>query len=284
MITRALYRYLTDPRHLSGHPAEKFVEDVTVSGVVCTNRNEVRELIRSKVGKQIYAERRPQDSSAHTAVTLRTIGGNREYSTAGGCPWQISLIQVDVWCRGGDEVLRGNAVCRALQLAVDGFHHDYWDDIYIGEVAIERESMSLFPPVDGSDTWTYQESFDIAVHHQVPAAEHPLERLQAVVEFRDGFDVGDWLRITGENSIVPSNREIATVEWWLYIGDYDVHYGPYAAQHTEAFEALGLDVLIVPLGIELERGGFWILNAVTVRMRIVDNTGTISEVTEVQSG
>lgn len=176
MITQSLYRYLTEATDLAGHASQPFLQPQTVSGVVCTNRNEVRELLRSKVGKQFYAERLPQDASAHTAVTLRTISAGREYSTAGSCPWQTTVVQVDVFTRGGDALLRGDAVVKLLTLAIESYRNDYWDTVYIGDVTIERETMGLFPPNDGSDSWTCQQGFDVLIHHAAHAAEFaPLE-------------------------------------------------------------------------------------------------------------
>lgn len=213
MITQALYRYLTDPRNLTGHAAVRFSADQVVAGVAYRDRNQVREQIRARVGKSFFAGRRPQNGRSPTAVTLRLISSTIDESLAGVCPWRVSVVQVDVWTRGGDAAIRGSVLATLLELATVGYHGDSWDETWIGDVTLERPAEPVpVAPVDGSDLWTFVNSFDLRIHHAAVGAEYPITPLEPVLEFLTPRGVGEWFSVSAESSRIPENRSITNVQ------------------------------------------------------------------------
>lgn len=279
MITRALYDYLTDNRDLTGHAAERFRTDQIVEGMTCRTRNDARRFLRSRVGNQIFAERRPQESDAHTAITLRRISSTAEFSLSGTEPFQQSLLQLDVWTRGGEAVKRGYIIAKLLELATSSYHHDYWGTTYIGDVTIERELSSFNLPADGSDYWTHNENFDVLVHHATPAAAYPTRQLQTVITFLTAYNAGDWFKVSVRDSIIPENRTLDTIRWQVTTSsltfDTTVDLETVANTATVVYADRVLEIKRT-LGLESL--------PVIVRATLTDDTGTTSTAQEIQSG
>lgn len=280
MITQALFDYLTDASDLTGHPAERFRSDVTVGEHTLRNRNDARAVIRAAVGRSIYLGRRPEASPSPTAVSLRTVTEIPDVALSGGRPASMTLLQVDTWTRGPMSAKRGHRVARLLQVATHGYHGANWGDVWIGEATVERASLQVIPPGDGSDDWTHQHSFDLMVHHVIAAAEYPSRTLTAQVEFLTGYDAGDYLKLSAASTIIPENRELTSLSWYvsctngnLTVSDVAPHEG--LDESTHRGTGLQLEVL---------RGITFIGVPITAQVTVTDDTGETDQTEETQSG
>lgn len=214
-VKQALYRYLTDPRSLPGHPAERFARPRVVGEVSCLSRNDARQALRDRVGKAIYSERIPQNAG-HTAIELKTITVESEYGVAGEEDQRQELILATVHAKHGDAPARANNTAALLRLAVSGYHGDKWGDTYIGECLVESESTQVFSPGDSSDDWTHAVTLDLSVRYQAEdTAYYPA---QTLTTFLDVLKTGTQLRLSSLRSIVVPNRPLATAHWVIRDG------------------------------------------------------------------
>lgn len=280
MIARALFDYLTDARDLEGHPAERFRQDVTIGDHLCRNRNDARQAIRSTVGRAIYLGRRPEASSSHTAITIRIVTSIPDVALSGSRPASMTLLQIDTWTRGNMSARRGSRVSELLQVATAGYHTDYWGDVWIGETTVERSSLQVVPPSDGSDSWTHQHSFDLMVHHVSAAAEYPSRALSAELEFLTAYDAGDWLKMSAATSTIPENRAISSLTWDITCSKGTLNVpsvGPNQPLDEATYRGTGLQ-------LEVLRGSTFIGVPITAQVTVVDDTGEISETEVIQNG
>jgi len=214
-VNVALYRYLTDQRALPGHPAERFAKPRVVGEVTCLTRNDARQAIRDRVGKQIYLERVPQ-SVGHTAIELRTITSESEYGIAGEEDHGLELLLATVHARQADAAMRANNTASLLRLAISGYSGDYWGDTYIGECLVESQSTQSTPPGDGSDDWTHSVTLDVSVRYSAnDTATYPSDLLRTVI---DVLQTGSQLRLSTLRSVVVPNRPLATAHWVIRNG------------------------------------------------------------------
>ena len=280
MITQAIFDYLTDAADLTGHAAERFRADVVVGDATLRNRNDARREIRSTVGRSIFLGRRPEDSNAHTAISLRVVTAIPDVALSGSRPATMTLVQIDTWTRSGQAAQRGDRVSQLLQVALGGYHGDVWGSAWIGEATIERASVNVIPPGDGSDDWTHQRSFDLMVHHVTPAAEYPSRQLAAQLVFLTDYDVGTWLKMTAAGSTVPENREISTLSWNITCTNGSLavpNVGPHQALDEATYRGTGLQ-------LEVLRGSTFIGVPITAEVTVTDDTGQQSTTEVLQDG
>lgn len=215
-VRQSLYRYLTDNRALPGHPAQRFASDRVVGELKLKTRNDARQALRDKVGREIYADRIRQKSAAHTAIELRTVSSEAEYALKGEHDISRELLLINVYARGSDAAQRATNTAALVRLAISGYAGDYWDSTYIGECLIESESTQSFAPGDASDDWTHLMTLDASVSYRnTRAALYPQDMLQAVVRVTK---TGTQLRLDSTRSIVSEGRPLTTAQWVLRDG------------------------------------------------------------------
>ncbi len=164
MILKATYDYLTDPIDAVAFADVPFRYPAEFAGLIVTSRNDARRELRSRVGLEIYAARRPQKSSQHSAVTLRLISCNRELETVGEHDLAEAFVQVDCWARGGDAAQRSEVIATLVRLATVGSHSCTWGQVKILGVSIARESQQVQLSDQGSSVWDFSSSIDLRIH------------------------------------------------------------------------------------------------------------------------
>lgn len=212
-ITQSLYDYLVDPTELTGHPARKFRVPQSLNGWTIETRNDARRYFRDQVGRSIYADRRPTDSNAHTAVVLKTLASDPNFDLAGADAENTHFIEVNVLTRAVDSARRCMLIGKLIELACSGFHHDYWGETYIGECTVDRDGSNVFEPIDASDNWTHRYTVDMKVIHDDVMPVFSMIPLQAVITYPNGFGEGASFIFDAAASIVPEGREIVNVAW-----------------------------------------------------------------------
>lgn len=283
-IKAALYDYLTDRRDLTGLPALPFERARTVCGLSITNRNDARRWLRDKIGDAIYAQRRPR-GAAHTSITLRTASEQTEYGVDGAVEGSQEFVSITVYARGGDAALRAETVANLLKLAIDGYHHDAWGGVAIGEAVLDSKSTRETSPPDGSDDWEFEVNLDFSILYTDESNPvYPTEQLTAVVMFVDGVDQGTALRLTVDESIVPVGRAISSVTWVVRTGTVD---GPVAVTITGHPDvAAGVANVTGTKGSpSIDRTAYSLSAvAVYVSLSITDDAGTVSTAEGLQDG
>lgn len=184
MLLRSLKRYLIEPKNLTGHAAEPFERPQVLDEMTLLTRNDARRYIRDRVGQHVYAARRPiKSDSAHTAVTLRQISDDSLLPLVGEDDTLASVIQVDVWTRGGDADYRATQTGKLIRIAVNNYY-GMWSNSRITGVAVRRQGMLPLPPGNATDEWPYNYSMDIEVKHIEAAAIYPINVLTARITTR----------------------------------------------------------------------------------------------------
>ena len=212
-ITQSLYNYLMDPADLTGHPARKFQAAQTINGWTIANRNDARRYLRDQVGRAIYADRRPQDTNAHTAVILRTLGSDPNYDLAGADAENVHFVEVAVLAKTTDSARRCQTISKLIELSCSGYHGDYWGDTYIGECTVDRDGSDVLEPGDASDHWTHRYTMDLRITHDDVAPIYPSTPLQAVITFPLAFGEGDSFLMSAAGSVIPEGRTLADIAW-----------------------------------------------------------------------
>ena len=205
----ALYRYLTSPGDLPGLPAKLFERPRTVNGLTCTNRNDARRWFRDRVGVAVFADRVPQGSH-HAAVELRTISSDPAYATSGAVDGEQEYLSAFVYTKDGDASLRADTIARLINLAVSGYHGDYWDGTYIGECLVDTRQSLAISPADASDKWTHQVRLDLSILYveegtPVYAADELSAEIRTQVTADDLYLFAD---VT-----IPEGRTLSAVTW-----------------------------------------------------------------------
>lgn len=283
-VKAALYEYLTDRRDLTGLPAQPFERARVVGGKTITCRNDARRELRDKIGDAIYAQRRPR-GAAHTSITLRTANELTEYGIDGAVEGSQEYLSITVYARGGDAALRAETIASLLKLAIDGYHHDTWGSVTIGEAMLDSRSTRETSPPDGSDDWEFEVNLDFAVLYVDESNPvYPTERLTAVVTFVDGVNQGSALRLTIDESIIPVGREVTSVTWTVRTGSTD---GPVAVTitgHPDA--AAGVANVSGSKGSPaIDRTAYSLSSvAIYVSLSITDDAGTVSTAEGLQNG
>lgn len=213
-VRSALYRYLTDPRDLPGHPAITFERPRFIGDKTISNRNDARRWLRSMVDPDgIYQGRRPQRDRKPTSIILSTSYTGPEMGLNGAEEGTEESIQVTVSCRGGDAATRADNVARLLMLAVGGWPGGNWGDTYVGECRVDGRSSRTVSPVDSSDTWVFEEVLGLnIIYCDEAAAYYPAPPL---LSFPTASDVGAELRLSAAGSVVPAGRSITSVSWTI---------------------------------------------------------------------
>lgn len=223
MIEQGLYDYLTDTEDLTGHPAARFSSAQSIEGFTINNRNEARRILRDKIGREIYSNRRPINSSTHTAIVLRTIAsGETYYKLSGEDTTTQSVIQVDVMTKGGQDAIRAQTVAKLIKLCVSGYHADSWGEYRIAECRVERISSFAETPPAAGDDWTFRTSMDLIVtYDQLVAAVYPDQLLDAAITWTLPAGESTELKVSASDSIIPEGRSLATVAWEVRVNDPD---------------------------------------------------------------
>ena len=170
MIAKALADYLRSTEPITGYPATPFREPQTVGDLTINNREEARRYVRSRVGDEIYAARKPRNGSQNLAVTLRRIVTNRVHEIGGGAQLADAIIQTDVWARyEPNPELRAEITATLIRLCCEGFGASTWGDIVVADCMVVREGEFSETPIDGDD-WTYRYSMDLMIFYNQPSA------------------------------------------------------------------------------------------------------------------
>lgn len=215
----SLATYLLGRQDLPGLPAVEFDRPRTIEGIVCRNRNDARQGIRSKIGDRVFFDRRPQDIKDHTAIVLQTLTATPDYGLAGQVDGSNELLMIHAFARTGDAGRRAQAVGDLLSLAISGYVGDYWGSTYIGECLVESQQSDSEPPPDGTDDWLFTRRLDVSVlFRDESAAGYPYEVFQAFLTW--GLNPGESpeLRLSAATSVVPGGRTLVDVAWDIRTG------------------------------------------------------------------
>lgn len=184
MLQRSLKKYLIEPKDLTGHPAEPFERPQVLDDLTFLTRNDARRYIRDVVGQHVYAARRPiRSDSSHTAITIRQLSDDSILPLWGEDDTLASVLQVDVWARGGDADHRSTQIGKLIRIAVNNYAGLWGTSIIMG-VAVRRQGSLPIPPGNATDDWPFRYSMDFEVKHIEAAAIYPVELLTARITTR----------------------------------------------------------------------------------------------------
>lgn len=229
-VAKSLYVYLTGDDAISGASATPFSPAQTVGNYTVADREEARENLRGLIGNRIYLNRRPQNTSDHTAMEIRTLDLERAYRLSGEVNNPEEFLNCRFYARGGTARDRVDLAASMFALAVSGFYDDTWGDRQIESCLIDSESGDAIDPDDGSDDWVFVRTVDLRVFHRAPIAAIPGIKLQALFSFVDAAGVGDDLRVS-DSSTVPEGATITDIAWVVRTGSES---GPIAVQFNGA--------------------------------------------------
>lgn len=224
LITRALARYLTEDKDLTGHAAQPFARPQTIDDMVLNSRNDARRWLRSLVGGHVYARRVPQKCSAHTAITIGLLARNKTQPLIGEVGVVDSTLQVNVLSRGPGADNRATTVGQLLTIATSNYR-GWWHDTYVHNVQVERDDDMAEEPTDGSDTWAWQWSMDMTVGHDTTSPIYPTDVLTARLEITKRS--GGIIVLSAANSTIPEGLTLPSVHWFVRnaAGDQVLEYG-----------------------------------------------------------
>lgn len=271
-VRTALYRYLTDPKDLTGLPAVAFERPRIIGDMTVSTRNDARRWLRSKIDPDgIYQGRRPQQHRKPTAIVLTSTTSSPEYGLAGAEEGTEEFVQATVSCYGGDAAVRANNVAQLLMLAVGGWSGGNWGDTYVGECLVDGRSSRTVSPVDSSDAWVFEEILGLNVLYcDEAAAVYTAERLSVSLT---AFDTGDSLRLSVAETLIPSGRSIAAVNWTIQddAGNQILAFGGIP---NAAVSGIGLSGINMQPEVDLFRIG--VISPFRVLVTVTDSAGDTS--------
>lgn len=214
-VRGALYRYLTSPGDLPGLSDIPFTRPRVINGLSCSTRNDARRWFRDRVGSAVFSDRVPQGAH-HAAVELRSVSSDLAYSTTGAVDGEQEYVSAFVYAKDGDAALRVDTIGRLLNLAISGYHGDYWDGVYIGECLLETPSSQAIQPADASDRWTHHIRLDYSILYvEEGTPVYAADSLSA--DIRTHYTT-DNLLLFGD-VIIPEGRSLTAVTWIIRQND-----------------------------------------------------------------
>lgn len=266
LITRALAKYLTEDKDLTGHTAYPFEQPQTIDGMVCNNRNDARRWIRSLVAGHVYARRVPQKSTAHTAITIGLLARNKMQALVGECGVVDSTLQVTVLTRGATADHRATVLGQLLTLAISNYR-GWWDDTYVHNVEVERDDDVAEEPTDGSDNWPWMWSMDITVGHDTTAPRYSPKSLVARVRVIPR--TAGVYAFSAFDSTVPDGATVTNVTW-VFRNTSGTQVFTFGGVPGTTATAVGVD------GTNYEAAVSGLPAAGSVELTLTDSTGATS--------
>jgi hypothetical protein len=245
MLLPALNRFLTYSQDLPGQCAQRFASTQTIDDRPLNCRNDARRNVRDIVGTEVFAGRRPQRSSGHTAISLRTISADSDLPLVGETGTFMDIVECVVWSRGVNADYRCELVGRLVRISLSNYVGwlEPTQDTWCKGVRIEREGQLFSQPGNASDDWSVAWSQDMQVAYEAAAPVYPDEMLTAIVTTRPGSS-GE-LIISGATSVIPEGRQLATVAFTVRLtqgGTIQTSWSGPAYQTATALGVTGLNV------------------------------------------